>query len=77
MRIYLKAFVLNLAKNNEEIKKSSFIPKRLAQIEREMKAGTIVTDDVMKRLRDEEKFEKAFNDGDWKMIEREVNKMIK
>ncbi|KKQ50616.1 MAG: hypothetical protein US70_C0035G0003 [Parcubacteria group bacterium GW2011_GWD2_38_11] len=77
MRIYLKAFILNLARNNEDISKSSFIPSRLNQIEREMKAGSITSDEVMVKLRDEDKFRKAFNVGDWKMIEKEVKKMIK
>lgn len=77
MRIYLKAFILNLTKNNEDIKRSSFIPGRLNQIEREMKAGTIDVDGVMVKLRDEEKFRKALSDGDWKVVKREVEKMIK
>ena len=68
---------MNLTKNNEEISKSTFIPGRIKRIEKEMKAGTIATSEVMVRLRDEEKFRKAFSEGDWKMIEKEVGKMIK
>jgi hypothetical protein len=77
MKIYLRAFVLNLTKNNEEIKRSSFIPARLKQIERDMEAKKLTVSDVMDRLRDEEKFRKALGDRDWKMIESEVKKMIK
>jgi hypothetical protein len=77
MKINLRGLIMNLTKNNEEISKSSFIPGRLNKLEKEMKAGTITAGEVMVRLRDEEKFRKAFNDSDWKMIEREVNKMIK
>lgn len=69
--------IMNLTKNNEEISKSSFIPGRLSKIEKEMKAGTITVSEVMVRLRDEEKFRKAFNDSDWKMIEKEVEKMLR
>ncbi|EKD46874.1 MAG: hypothetical protein ACD_67C00032G0003 [uncultured bacterium] len=77
MRIYLKAFIMNLAKNYDEIRKSTFIPGRLNKIEKEMKEGSLDADGVMTKLRDEEKFRKAFTDGDWKMIQREVEKMIK
>lgn len=77
MKINLRGLIMNLTRNNEEIKRSSFIPGRLRQIEREMEAGKITVDGVMERLKEEEKFRKAFSSGDWKMIEKEVGKMIK
>lgn len=77
MRVYLKAFILNLTKKDAAIAGSSFIPTRLRQIEREMEAGKLTIDDVMKRLKSEEKFDKFFSDGDWKMIEKEIGKMIR
>jgi hypothetical protein len=77
MKINLRGLIMNLTKNNAEISKSSFIPGRLKTIEKEMKAGTLTVEQVMVRLHGEEKFRKAFGESDWKMIEREVGKMMK
>ena len=77
MRVYLKAFIMNLTKNNEEITRSSFIPGRLNKIEKEMKAGKITVDEVIVQLKDEDKFRKVFSDSDWRMITKEIEKMIK
>ena len=77
MKIYLKAFVLSLAKNNKEITRSTFIPARLRQIEREMENGSLTVLNVMEKLKHEEALRKGFGDREWKMIESEVKKMIK
>ncbi len=78
MSVYLKRFVLNLTKNNKEVAKSSFIPGRLRQIERDMESNENLTVlNVMDRLKHEEKLRAALSEHDWKMIEAEVKKMMK
>jgi hypothetical protein len=77
MRIYLKAFVMNLTKSNKEVAKLNFLPALLNKIEKEMKAGTIDSAGVMDRIRSEEKIVKVLKEGEFKMIEAAVKKMIK
>jgi hypothetical protein len=76
MRIYLKTYVLSLAKKSEE-GVSSLVPGHLRNIEREMEKGLLTADQVMSALKDDKYLRPALGDGDWKMIEREVRKMIK
>ena len=84
MRVHLVSFVMALAKNNKEAAKSSFIPSRLRQIEREMetekktRAGNLTVDVIMGKLKEDKmKLNAALKAHEWDMIEKEINKMMK